>query len=81
MSYERGTELTFRDHDGINRRARYLRSIYSIKHDTFWLDVMEINGGDNMGLRSINPEQVRKVWRKKKQNITRKARLKERAAT
>lgn len=77
-TYDKGTELTFKDHDGINRRARYLRSVYSIKHDTFWLDVMELNAGDNMGVRSISADQVRKVWRKKKKNITRKERLKER---
>lgn len=83
--HPRGTELTFRDHGGINRRARFIEFVTNTALDTDnqWLTVVEIDskGVPKGGIRSIHPHMVLRWWRKQRTQATRKQRLKQRKKT
>lgn len=67
----RGIELTFKDYDGVMRRAFFL----SYSKDGS-LHVAEMYKGEFARYRSLDPARVRRIWRKKKQaNASRKTRL------
>lgn len=75
--WPRGTELTFTDHCGINRRASYRRTVTTGTGQT-WHDVVELSKGEYRVTRSIRGDMIRRVWKKKRKQATRKTRLKER---
>ena len=78
--WEPGTELTFAENYGerVMHRARYNETVTNTELDERWHYVAELSKGEYRTSRAIHPNQVKKVWKKKKSTPSHKAKQKQR---